>query len=368
MSEAAVVNLFLTVRVLLVGGILLALPHIGRKGLLFGIYIGEALHDGRAADGVRSAWRRGCVVLMAISLLIGLGISFAGRPVTGNLTGTALLLLGALGLYLRSHSRARRIAPPVAARQARVAAAPLDGGETNGAGLAKLALAVCLVVSVATLAYAMLRYRRMAALEAPESYWSFAAVMLTPSVNMVLSPFLALVALLTAGAKRSIRGGSGGGSVEAQKAFRTTMTNLLSWTALLVGAVLTVISLQIVRLGRDGIRSFGVEIAVMAAVVVLFLAGNLFRIMKRYGQGGARRESVSVDTPLTDGLADDTRWIWGMFYVDRNDPSIMVEKRFGVGYTLNYGNRTAILIVLTFIVLSLGVIGLLLFGSWVLGG
>ena len=33
-----------------------------------------------------------------------------------------------------------------------------------------------------------------------------------------------------------------------------------------------------------------------------------------------------------------------MIYVNREDPSILVEHRFGFGYTLNLGNRWAIVV------------------------
>ena len=56
-------------------------------------------------------------------------------------------------------------------------------------------------------------------------------------------------------------------------------------------------------------------------------------------------------------------WVRGLFYVDRDDPSIMVEKRFGLGYTLNYGNHS-VLIVATFLLLSLGLIALGLSAMW----
>src|SRR5450759_5705179 len=32
-------------------------------------------------------------------------------------------------------------------------------------------------------------------------------------------------------------------------------------------------------------------------------------------------------------LADNTHWVLGAFYVNRHDPSVFVEKRFGLGYT-----------------------------------
>ena len=32
-------------------------------------------------------------------------------------------------------------------------------------------------------------------------------------------------------------------------------------------------------------------------------------------------------------------WKWGIFYVNREDPKLFVPKRYGIGYTLNFGNR-----------------------------
>ena len=34
----------------------------------------------------------------------------------------------------------------------------------------------------------------------------------------------------------------------------------------------------------------------------------------------------------------DAAWKLGMFYVNRQDPALLVEKRFGIGYTFNFGN------------------------------
>ena len=34
----------------------------------------------------------------------------------------------------------------------------------------------------------------------------------------------------------------------------------------------------------------------------------------------------------------DKNWKWGIFYINRNNPEILVPKRYGIGYTLNFGN------------------------------
>ncbi len=41
----------------------------------------------------------------------------------------------------------------------------------------------------------------------------------------------------------------------------------------------------------------------------------------------------------------------------------MVEKRFGFGYTMNYGNRTAVLFVVGFLVLSMSVAAFVMIGA-----
>ena len=74
--------------------------------------------------------------------------------------------------------------------------------------------------------------------------------------------------------------------------------------------------------------------------MILYLGVGLVRVM-RMGQGGARMESGSAEAPLTGGLADNTRWILGVWYVNPADPAVMVESRFGIGYTMNLGNRVA---------------------------
>ncbi|MGA6973989.1 MAG: DUF5808 domain-containing protein [Candidatus Binatus sp.] len=35
----------------------------------------------------------------------------------------------------------------------------------------------------------------------------------------------------------------------------------------------------------------------------------------------------------------DKNWKLGIFYIDKDDPAIFVPKRYGIGYTLNFGNR-----------------------------
>ncbi|MGL5316378.1 MAG: DUF5808 domain-containing protein, partial [Peptostreptococcaceae bacterium] len=54
---------------------------------------------------------------------------------------------------------------------------------------------------------------------------------------------------------------------------------------------------------------------------------------------------------------DDNNWIFGMFYYNPNDPSFFVQKRFGVGWTVNIGTtKGKIYFIAPFIILIIALI------------
>ncbi len=372
-EEAAVVSLFLTLRVFLVGGILLSFPRIARKGLVFGTYVGEEAAGGDAVRGLVRSWDRSCVTLMASALLVGWGISLAGWPLPGNLTGTALLLLGAPVLYVRMFRRARGLAPPDAVRRAQRVTASLAVSESRRDGFAKLALGICLLAGLATFAYALAGFEAMSepvptlfsisGLADGPADKSLVAGLFAPLLNLVFSSSFAMIGLLMTTAKRSVRGGSGGRSAQAQDAFRRATAHMLSAEGLFLCLFLTSLSVQTTRMALSQTESVGGIPLVIAVAMILYMLACLFWLLRRVGQGGALLEEGSVEAPLTGGLADNSHWIGGVFYIDKDDPSLLVESRFGIGYTLNLGNRSARLLAGTYCVLILGLVVLLLTGA-----
>jgi len=63
------------------------------------------------------------------------------------------------------------------------------------------------------------------------------------------------------------------------------------------------------------------------------------------GQGGWRLRGQIVSAPghqAPDGdRTPDECWKWGLFYYNPADPVLWVEKRFGIGWTINFGNPRA---------------------------
>jgi uncharacterized membrane protein len=62
-----------------------------------------------------------------------------------------------------------------------------------------------------------------------------------------------------------------------------------------------------------------------------------------------RRTAISEGPPVGD-TTPDSCWFFGHLYFNRADPTLFVEKRMGLGYTLNLGNPVSWLVVMVFVV------------------
>jgi uncharacterized membrane protein len=61
-----------------------------------------------------------------------------------------------------------------------------------------------------------------------------------------------------------------------------------------------------------------------------------------------RRAAVSAGPPVGD-TTPDSCWTFGRIYVNRDDPALFVERRMGLGYTLNLGNPWSWVVVIVFV-------------------
>ena len=96
--------------------------------------------------------------------------------------------------------------------------------------------------------------------------------------------------------------------------------------------------------------SVGATASVIIAVVLVIVAANLW-VAVAYGQNGSRvlRDAMPSDELRAD---DDAHWLAGVFYVNREDPSAFVPKRFGVGWTVNLGSWRGISFIIGFLALT----------------
>ena len=68
------------------------------------------------------------------------------------------------------------------------------------------------------------------------------------------------------------------------------------------------------------------------------------------GQSGSRVRMGRKKDGSTIRRDDDKYWRWGIVYVNKEDPALFVEKRFGVGFTINFGRPAAVVIIIGLLV------------------
>lgn len=97
-----------------------------------------------------------------------------------------------------------------------------------------------------------------------------------------------------------------------------------------------------------------IQASVLMSVTAFGLLGSIYLSFKM-GQGGSR---IHIDTESendhTDSYGDDDKyWKLGMFYVNKNDPSLFIEKRFGVGWSVNFARPLIWIIIGLILVFSI---------------
>jgi uncharacterized membrane protein len=366
--EAKVIWIAILVLLAIVGSYYLLFPRISRRGLLFGVYVGEETSGSEAARRITRSWYVGMVLWLAASLAVSLVSGSQFQSVTGSMIALMLLTTGFMVEYLRAYGRALRLASKGTPR---AAAAFIEMEEPKPLWLPYLAMGLGLAGGIYAIAYARSHYAQLPVmvpthfglLGQPDAWKprSFSSVMLLPIMTLVMGLGLGGIAYLTGKAKRAIRYRDQGVSFAAQQRFRRMMANFLAMVSILVTGMMATLSRSSISVALKESRALSPAMMILVLALLVFALGGSITIAVKYGQGGSRLERSAADAPLTDGLADNRLWVLGMFYVNREDPSLFVERRFGLGYTINLGNPKAVALLVGFVglILVIALIGAL---------
>lgn len=146
-------------------------------------------------------------------------------------------------------------------------------------------------------------------------------------------------------------------SLEQQLAFRKYTSLLMLFITIGITLMMGYFHLQTIH---PAISSSIIMWALPLTFLILtFVVVSIYAI--KVGQSGSRLK-VEGDSPTIENkiaVDEDQYWKGGLFYINRNDPSIMVEKRFGVGWTLNFAHPISWIVLLLPLILIIGITFLL---------
>lgn len=168
----------------------------------------------------------------------------------------------------------------------------------------------------------------------------------------VLCAMLLMMNVLILHATRQIS--ARGAAAERESRFRRTQVGVVLgseyFLALLMAgcALLPLLNAESINGMMGGILALSLA---FVTIVIVVLAHT--------GQGGERLAPEAAATEAAAPVGDrtsDACWKAGIFYVNRDDPAVLVEKRFGLGYTLNFGNPRSWLLLAAVVVVSAALI------------
>jgi uncharacterized membrane protein len=97
-----------------------------------------------------------------------------------------------------------------------------------------------------------------------------------------------------------------------------------------------------------------IKISTLGLMCIIFI-GSLMVII-RTGQGGSRIKLGNIEDNSSNLIDrdDDKYWKLGSsFYVNKDDPALFIEKRFGIGWTMNFGRIESIVITVVFVAIAI---------------
>jgi uncharacterized membrane protein len=119
----------------------------------------------------------------------------------------------------------------------------------------------------------------------------------------------------------------------------------------------TVIFLSIAELLTTSTQEPGAlagPLAVLPIALLVTILALTLTLALRYGQSGWRQRRSTGSQMIVHGDATpDSAWKGGLFYYNPDDPALFVEKRSGLGWTVNLGHPQARLILIGLLLVPL---------------
>jgi uncharacterized membrane protein len=316
-----------------------ALPRLSRPDILFSVTVPDAFaSSGEAAAVVR---RYRTVVWLSTLVLVGVLVASPARDGRAAFVGMHIAII--FGAWAWAN---RRVRPHATIEQAvRVASlAPRDTRLPGGA----LFAAGPLIILAAAFLFLWLNWDLI-----PDRVpWRWSAegtptgfrMKSVSGVYAGLAIGAAVVAMMLAMAwtivARTRQVAIEGTAAAGERRFKGVSALRLLCSAYAAAGLSAAFSVGPVIRGTNRLPPF---ILVLLGGAVALSCGFLL-VLIWLGQGGQRAIALEARDGIHGDATPDAAWKGGFLYYNPNDPALLVEKRMGIGWTLNMGNRWSWLI------------------------
>lgn len=187
------------------------------------------------------------------------------------------------------------------------------------------------------------------------------SVMMMPTMQLLMIPVLAFSHYAFIKSKQKLLANYPQITSYQSKKFRRAWSINFLVTSIATQLLLTSTNFFSLFFAED--MAFG-WMGLLIGIFILGIVGYSSFLTWKYGQGGEKLVFSEIDEPVEEVTEVDEEKYWklGVFYYNPEDPSIFVEKRFGIGSTINLARwqSWACIAGLVFFCIFIGVIPLLM--------
>lgn len=339
------------------------LPYLSRRTECFGVGIPEEKYDAPELTILRKKYRNailgvGGLIIAAVFLTV-----FMQKELFTEMAMIAglLLLIGTEGsIYLHYHKKMKILKTEKGWMAGKVQTIVADTTPVSGKECAspRWFFLYPVIIILTTLAGLLLfdnmpdRVPMKFDLQGNVSRWadkSTELLFFAPLTQLFVSIAFILVYISIRNAKRQIDASNPEESKKRIIIFRK------AWSLYTVfGGLLMLLMFGFLQLFFVGIISNSSTIMAITIVPAILLITSAIVLSLKVGQGGSR-VNIKRDSDVHGVVVnrdDDRYWKYGVIYVNRDDPALFLEKRAGIGWTLNFGRPVTWIIIIGFVLFT----------------
>ncbi|KAJ49554.1 putative membrane protein [Clostridium tetanomorphum] len=335
----------------------LFMPKLTRKEIFFGVRIPEKELDNIKLKNIESSYIKICLILGIpyIILLTYLMYTYIENPLIFIL-GMILYLLINFVIYFSIHNKVKNIKSYYGWDKGKQQVVIIDTNFTMNKNknvlVSQLWFLIPLTLIILNIIIGYNVYPNL-----PEKlpiHWNFAGeidryTIKSPKIiyQFPLIQFFMLIVLYFSyksigWSKQQISSSNPEESLEKNRIFRRLWSGYMVFISIMMQLIFTLANMTTLLVIK--ISASIIMLSILIPTTLILIVSIILSI--KTGQGGSRiklKNGTGFNTIITE-RNDDKYWKLGSFYVNKDDPAIFVEKRFGIGWTINFGRIEGILI------------------------
>jgi len=341
------------------------IPYWTRKTESFGVSIPEDVYDDRNIQSLRKNYTYRMIILSIIHI-VALLLLFLLTDITEQTliivytSSIFIYLIVSFFIYLTFHRQMKQLKQDEGWFQKRKQQTYIHMKfRDQKLTVSHFLFIIPFIIALITMGWTLMNYEFFPS-KIPMNYsltgevtnWaekSYRTVLFLPSTQIVLTIIFVVVNIAISQAKQQVSSTNPEESLRRNVIFRRRWSIFLFLASIALTLMFTVAQLSLVYQIPSSL------LMVIFIVTIFSIIGGSVILSITTGQGGSRIKFASSTRHDIIDRDDDEHWKLGQFYFNKDDPALFVEKRFGIGWSINHARPAAWLLILAVIVIAVGI-------------